>query len=65
MTPSVRARFELLGSDREAHREVRAAGWEKELQRLAGAMGVNLAVLPEKRSAVEKVQLAAAMKAKP
>mgnify|MGYP000897054517 CR=1 FL=1 len=58
------SRFELLGSDRQAHQEVQSAGWEDELRRLAQGLGVDLAALPSQRSAEEKVKLAAAMKTK-
>ena len=70
MTPSARpaaqARgrggFEVLGADRAAHREARAAVWEARLQTAARSLGVALARLPAKKSAVEKVQLAALLK---
>lgn len=58
-----RGRFELLGGDRQAHQEVRAALWEEKLQVLAKAMGVDLTELPAQRSAAGKVKLAVAMKA--
>ncbi len=59
-----REHFELVGSDRQAHQEVRAAVWERRLQGVATAVGVDLAALPSKRSSAEKVKLAAAMKAR-
>ncbi len=57
-----RARFELLGADREAVRAARRECWEERLRRLAAAFGINLAELPRQKSAVEKLTLAAAMK---
>ncbi len=56
-------RFELLGSDREAQREARAALWEERLQAGAAALGIALAHLPPAKSAPEKVRLAALLKA--
>jgi putative transposase len=55
-------RFELLGSDRQAHREVRGELWEAKLQQLAKALEIDLSGLPEPKSASDKVKLAAAMK---
>jgi Transposase and inactivated derivatives len=55
-------RFELLGSDREAHDEARAGIWEEKLRTAAAALRVSLESLPTKKSAAEKVQLAALMK---
>lgn len=55
-------RFELLGSDREAHDEARAGIWEEKLRAAAAALRVSLEALPKKKSAAEKVQLAAWMK---
>jgi hypothetical protein len=55
--------FELLGSDREAQKEARAGVWEERLRATASALRVRLEALPEKRSAGEKVRLAAIMKA--
>lgn len=55
-------RFELLGADREAQLEARAEMWEEQLQTAANALGVNLQGLPAKKSAWEKVRLAAVMK---
>lgn len=57
------ARFELLGADRQAHHEARAALWEERLQAAAHALGVALDRLPAAKSAREKVQLAAILKA--
>lgn len=57
-----RARFGLVGADREAIRTARGEWWEDELRRIAGGFGINLATLPRKKSAVEKLTLAAAMK---
>ena len=56
-------RFELLGADRQAQREVRIVHWEQKLQELAQVLGTNLDALPRRKSAPEKVLLAAAMKA--
>ena len=55
-------RFELLGADAEAHRQARAEVWEYKLLRLAEALEVDLANLPAKKSAAEKLRLAAALK---
>ena len=55
-------RFGLLGADRAAHREARAEMWEEKLQRAAAAGGIALAALPARKSAPEKVCLAAVMK---
>ena len=55
-------RFELLGADREAHREARAELWEEQLRSAAKATGTSLDHLPAAKSAPEKLQLAAAMK---
>jgi hypothetical protein len=57
-----RARFELLGADREAVRAARLEWWEERLRRCAAAFRIDLADLPRKKSAVEKLTLAAAMK---
>ncbi|MSU66038.1 MAG: transposase [Opitutus sp.] len=57
-----RARFELLGADAEAHREVRAELWEEKLGLAAKGFGVKLAALPPQKSAQAKVQLAAVLK---
>ena len=56
-------RFEVLGADREAQREAREAWWEERLQAAADALGISLGELPTAKSAREKVQLAAALKA--
>jgi putative transposase len=56
------ARLEIVGADREAHRQVRAAIWEDRLQRAAGALKVSLASLPAAKSASDKVRLAALLK---
>ena len=56
------ARIELLGADREAHREIRAEKWEEKLATAATALGVRLELLPAKHSAADKVRLAAVMK---
>jgi REP element-mobilizing transposase RayT len=55
-------RFRLLGSDRGAHREVREALWEEKLRELAKVARINLNALGTKKSAPDKVLLAAAMK---
>ncbi|MBI4625190.1 MAG: transposase, partial [Verrucomicrobia bacterium] len=59
---SLEQRYELLGADREAHIAARAELWGERLQALAGAFGVELARLPAKKSAMEKLRLAAALK---
>ena len=56
-------RFELLGADRSAPREVREALWEEKLGLAAQALGVKLGELPARKSAREKVELAAVLKA--
>lgn len=53
----------MLGADREAQREARAAVWEERLGIAAKELGVKLDRLPTRKSAVEKVGLAALMKA--
>jgi len=58
----VRERFEVLGADRSAHREVREALWEEKLALAAQALGLNLAELPAQKSAAEKVALATVLK---
>lgn len=55
-------RFALLGADREAVKLARAELWETQLRRLARAFRIKLARLPVRKSAPEKVTLAAAMK---
>ena len=40
--------FELLGADREAQRQARAAVWEETLSAMAGALGIDLTRLPPK-----------------
>jgi REP element-mobilizing transposase RayT len=57
-----RGRFELLGADRDAHREARAELWEDKLRAVAKALGIALDRLPAQRSAAAKVRLAAALK---
>jgi len=59
---SVQERFELLGADREAHIAARAELWEARLQDLAREFGIELADLPAKKSADDKLRLAAALK---
>ena len=56
------ARLEIVGADREAHRQVRAAIWEDKLQRAARALNLSLASLPAAKSAPDKVRLAALLK---
>ena len=56
------AHVELLGADREAHRQIREEIWEDKLATAAAAFGVRLDRLPAQRSAVDKVRLAAVMK---
>lgn len=58
-----RGPFELLGADREAQREMRATVWEDRLQVAAKALEVDLDRLPPRKSAPEKVLLAALLKA--
>lgn len=60
---AVRERFELLGNDGTAQREVRAAVWEAKLGEARRALGLAGASLPAQKSAEAKVQLAALMKA--
>ena len=57
-----RERFRLLGADREAVLAARSELWEEQLRALARALGVQLARLPTKKSAEEKLLLATAMK---
>jgi hypothetical protein len=60
---SGKERFELLGADRAAVREARTALWEERLSVAADACGVAVDKLPARKSAPEKVCLAALMKA--
>jgi hypothetical protein len=55
-------RFALLGGDREAQQQLKTELWEEQLVRAAKALAVDLADLPIRQSAPEKVQLAAIMK---
>lgn len=55
-----RERFE--GLEPEAAREERITAWERRLQELAGKAKIDLAKLPDPKSAPEKSLLAAAMK---
>jgi putative transposase len=55
-------RFALAGGDPPALRQARAEVWEERLRSLSVAFAVNLSELPQKKSAVEKLTLAAAMK---
>jgi putative transposase len=59
---ATRERFELLGADSAAHREMKAQLWEESLQFAAKALGVKLDTLSKVKSAPEKVRLAAVMK---
>jgi putative transposase len=56
-------RLKLLGTDREAHQEVRGEIWEEKLGVAAKALSIVLHTLPPKKSAREKMLLAAVMKA--
>lgn len=56
-------RFELLGGDADARRELREIAWEEALQAQARSQRIDLTRLPAKKSALEKVRLAAALKA--
>ncbi len=56
------SRFELLGADGAASRELRATIWEAKLQQAAAALGISLESLGAKKSSPEKVQLAALLK---
>lgn len=55
-------RFLILGADRDAVREARKELWEEQLRTLAAAFRIALDRLPRKKSAVEKLTLAAALK---
>ena len=57
-----RARFELLGADGPAIRQARSEAWEDSLRALARTLAIDLTCLPPKKSAPEKLALAAAMK---
>jgi len=63
LAPSVRGRegFELLGADRKAQQQARNALWEETLVALAAALRIDLNELPPKKSAADKVRLAAMM----
>lgn len=56
------ARLEIVGADREAQQQVRAAIWEEKLQRAAVALELSLASLPASKSAPDKVRLAALLR---
>lgn len=62
-SPSRATRFALLGAEREAVREARRELWEEQLRALATAFGIGLEHLPRRKSALEKLTLAAALKA--
>jgi len=51
-----------LGGDREAHRQVQAEIWEEKLAVAAKALRVGLDPLPARKSAPDKVWLAAVLK---
>jgi len=53
----------LLGADKVSWREEMALAWEKKLQDAARVAEIDLVALPVRRSAPEKVRLAAVMKA--
>ena len=55
-------RLELMGADRDGQRELRRELWEEKLQQGAKRLGIGLTQLPPRRSAPEKVRLAALMK---
>ena len=55
-------RLELLGADREAQNEARAAVWEERLRAAATLLGVALDRLAAATSALEKVRLATVRK---
>jgi putative transposase len=60
--PGATNRFELLGADGAACRELRAPIWEEALQQGAAALGFDLGNLGERKSSPAKVQLAALVK---
>jgi hypothetical protein len=62
MNQPIPARFAFLGADGEAAREARMELWEERLRELAAAFGISLDRLPPKKSATEKLMLAAALK---
>jgi REP element-mobilizing transposase RayT len=62
-TGAAREGFELLGADAHAHREMRAELWEEKLLQARKALGLQKAIFSTRKSAPEKVQLAALMKA--
>ena len=53
--------FKLLGADQQAQRQARAIVWEATLTTMADALGIDLNQLPLKKSAADKVRLAAMM----
>ena len=53
---------QLLGADRAAVLQARAELWEEQLRALAAAFAIRLDRLPRKKSAIEKLTLAAALK---
>ena len=55
-------RFQAVGTDGSAQREIREQVWENRLKGFAKALGVKLDRLPAKKSAPDKVKLAAALK---
>lgn len=61
--PQAPERLELLGGGPEARRELRETAWEEALLAAAQRHKIDLQQLPAKKSAREKVRLAAALKA--
>jgi len=55
-------RFQAVGTDGSALREIREQAWEDRLKGFAKELGVKLDRLPAKKSAPQKVKLAAALK---
>jgi hypothetical protein len=54
--------FILLGADRAGQLQVRQTSWEEMLRKLATRADIDMNALPARRSATEKVLLAAALK---
>lgn len=55
-------RVTLYGADRDAHLQARAALWELRIHEVATALEVRLQALPSRKSALEKLQIAAIMR---
>ena len=53
----------LLGADTASWRDEQTAGWEGKLQEAAKMANIDLTALPVRKSAPDKVRLAAVMKA--